>query len=92
MTKTLMIISAAIMATAAPAFARGMEGHTTVLSDSMKNSSYSATYTQDMRTKQNAFMATDAPERASLGNIPDGRTVFITSEQSRDITETGPSR
>ncbi len=92
MTKTLMIISAAIMATAAPAFARGMEGHTTVFSDNMKNSSYEATYTQDMRTKQNTFMATDATGRVTLGQTPDGRTLLITSEQSRDITETGPSR
>ncbi len=92
MTKTLMIISAAIMATAAPVFARGMEGHTSVFSDSMKNSSYDATYTQDARTQQNAFMETDAPARVALGNTPDGRAVFITSPQSRDITETGPSR
>ncbi len=92
MTKTLMIISAAIMATAAPAFARGMEGHTTVFSDSMKNSSYEATYTQDTRTEQNAFMATDASGRVTLGNTPDGRSLFITSEQSRDIIERGPSR
>ncbi len=92
MTKTLMIISAAIMATAAPAFARGMEGHATVFSDSMKNGSYEATYTQDMRTEQNAFMATDASGPATLAKTPDGRTVFITSPQSRDITETGPSR
>jgi hypothetical protein len=92
MTKTLMIISAAIMATAAPAFARGMEGHTSVFSDSVKNNSDAATYTQDVQTQQNAFMATDAPENVALGNTPDGRTVFITSPQSRDITERGPSR
>lgn len=33
-------------------------------------------------------MATDASGPATLDKTPDGRTVFITSPQSRDITET----
>lgn len=83
------LLASIVMTLAAPAFARGTEGH------HVNQSNTDASYTASMNFVEDTgtFGTPDnASSKVEVGTTPDGRTVFGTTAESRDTTLRGPSR